>query len=342
MATIRDIAKAAGVSVATVSHVVNHTRYVSPELQEKVLQALEAADTVPHFVARKRLEEQTADRQDAVGYVMYLTTDLESPYAISLRKRVREILDKEGLSLVVYDLTGRDRLKLLQQIHAGTGALRGIFVSVSDPSEELIQYLQSFQVPGVIIGNRVEGLNWSRVCSANFEGAFHATSHLIHSGHERIAILCGSDEVGSNQERLDGYRRALQAHHIEYLDSLVVNNLSGRKQLYDILSRMLTGAMAPTAMFLANYEIILNTYRFLSENSIQCPRDISIVGFNDFQWAPFAEPALTTIRQDVESMADNAVRILLEEIGGRSEGKPELIEIPTEICIRASTKSIGK
>ena len=196
-------------------------------------------------------------------------------------------------------------------------------------------------MPKVIIGNQLPGISCDRVCAANYEGAYNATSHLIRSGHENIAILCGTDEIESNRDRIQGYTRALKAHNIKYLDSLVVDNISGKKRIHDILSRMLTGTHRPTAMFLANYEIVLNTYRFLSENSIQCPRDVSIVGFNDFQWAPYVEPALTTIRQDVDSMSENAVRLLISRIQGQ-EGKPELIEIPTELCIRASTKSIGK
>ena len=215
MATIRDIAKAAGVSVATVSHVVNNTRFVSPALREKVERAIEEADSVPNFVVRKRTEQKTESLQKTVEYVIYLTTDTESPYAISLRKRVRDKLAAHGLQLLVYELNGQDKIKLLQEIHAGAGTLRGILVSVSDPSEEMKAYIQSFEAPGVIIGNQVPGLHWDRVCAANYEGAFHATSHLIHSGHERIAILCGADELESNQERLQGYKRALQANHIE-------------------------------------------------------------------------------------------------------------------------------
>ena len=322
---------------------MNQTRYVSPELKAKVERAIEEADSVPNFVARKRAAEEVETRGEQMQYVILLTTDLESPYSLSLRKRIREKLAKEGYDLIVFDISGQDRIRLLQEIHSGAGNLKGVLVSVSNPSEEMIRYISSYSVPMVVIGNQIPGISCDRVCSANYEGAYNATSHLIRSGHEKIAILCGADEVESNRDRIQGYMRALKANNIEYLDSLVVDNLGGKKRIHDILSRMLTGAHVPTAMFLANYEIVLNTYRFLSENSIQCPRDVSIVGFNDFQWASYVEPALTTIRQDVDSMSENAVRLLLSRIRGQNSSKHEqLIEIPTELCIRSSTKSMGK
>ena len=342
MATIRDIAKAAGVSVATVSHVVNNTRYVSPKLRAQVEMAIDQADSVPNFVIRKRSGSSGEGRGTGTEYIIILMTEADSPYSVSLKKKMTEKLEEKGYCVLCFNLNGRDKIKLLRSGHLSDGNLKGLLVSVSNPTEEMTEYIRSFRVPRVMIGNQIPGDTCDRVLSSNFEGAFNAASHLIRSGHERIAILCGTDEVESNHERIEGYKRALKAHNIEYLDSLVVDNLTGKQQINDILSRMLMSANPPTAVFAANYEIVLNTYRFLSENSIQCPKDVSVVGFNDFQWAPFVEPALTTIRQDVDSISENAVRILLSRIQDNTDNPAERVEIPTELCIRASTRSIGR
>lgn len=342
MATIRDIAKAAGVSVATVSHVVNNTRYVSQELRNKVEKAIEEADSVPNFVVKKR----TAGREEHTGgnmeYVLLLSGEAESPYSIGLMKKTRKILEEEGYSLLCVDVRGQGRTELLKEAGIGQGALKGLLISVSNPTPEIIRYIQSFPVPKVVIGNQLEGICCGRVGSANFEGAYNATAHLIHAGHEKIAIMCGPDDVESNRDRILGYKSALKANRMECLDSLIVDNMTGGKRINDILTRMMADKNRPTAMFLANYEIVMQVYRFLEENNIQCPKDLSIVGFNDFSWAPYVEPALTTIRQDIDSLSENAVRMLIAGMQGRNEEKPETIRIPTEICIRSSTNSIGK
>ena len=228
MATIKDIANAAGVSVATVSHVVNNTRFVSPELRKRVEEAIANAETPPNFVVKKKMQEKERkknkmlmEEQKAIvadagpEFYLYLTSSPFAHFDSSIEQELRKLAGEQGCELVRVSIESEGMLEFLTCSLINSSKMKGIFVTASVATEKLSEILNSVSVPVVIIGNSIPGVACDRVSTANEEGAYKATMHLIRSGHENIAILCGSEDREFNRDR---FRYILhQAMHLRLL-----------------------------------------------------------------------------------------------------------------------------
>ena len=198
----------------------------------------------------------------------------------------------------------------------------------------------------MIIGNSIPGVVCDRVSTANEEGAYKATMHLIRSGHENIAILCGSEDREFNHERIEGYKRALRDNQIPIQDQYIVNNLKGKISVKIALDKLLNDVHQPSAIFVANLDTIYHVYNYISEHEIDCPKDLSVVCFNDFSWATLINPPTTTVKQDVNQICKEAFSCIqdrIKEIQTQSEkSEAKTILLPTQLCVRRSTSGIGR
>ena len=322
MATIKDIANAAGVSVATVSHVVNNTRFVSPELRKRVEEAIANAETPPNFVVKKKMQEKERtenkilmEKQKAIAadagpeFYLYLTSSPFAHFDSSVEQELRKLAGEQGCELVRVSIESEGMLEFLTCSLINSSKMKGIFVTASVATEKLSEILNSVSVPVVIIGNSIPGVACDRVSTANEEGAYKATMHLIRSGHENIAILCGSEDREFNRERIEGYKR-------------------------------------PSAIFVANLDTIYHVYNYISEHEIECPKDLSVVCFNDFSWATLINPPTTTVKQDVDQICKEAflcIQDRIKEIQTQSEkSEAKTILLPNQLCVRRSTSGIGR
>ena len=348
MATINDIAKMAGVSAATVSHVVNNTRYVSPELREKVEKAIKDVDVLPNFVIRKRSRKHITDK-NCPEFILFLVNGAQNPYRIELEKWLNNILAEKEQLLLTLDVGGKGKVELLEQMLLQNEKLLGIIISLDVCSGKEQEFLKKFDVPKVVIGNRIEGLDCARVMSSNFDGAYNATVHLIRSGHENIAMICGDSHSEANMDRIAGFLKALKDNGITIPDEYIATDAKTDSDVFGVMHNFLRCKEVPTAVFVANYKTVLSTFSYIEKNSIECPRDISVVGFNDFPYASLMNPPVTTIRQEMKGLCENAVQLLMEYIEKNREGKwdetkdgKRIIEVPTELCVRGSTCGIGR
>lgn len=348
MATINDIAKMAGVSAATVSHVVNNTRYVSPELRERVEKAIEEVDVPPNFVIRKRKNKHVTGK-NIPEYILFLVSDAQNPFSMELEKYLKNFLEEKGYLLLTLDMSGKGKINLLEQLLLENEDMVGVIASVDVYGEKEIDFLKSFSVPKVIIGNKMNEIRCDRVSSSNFEGAYKATIHLIRSGHEHIALLCGNSDSESNLERIAGYRKALLDNDIQIENEFAIMNLQTEEETFKALHTLLYGKKAPSAIFVANYRTVLSVFKYIGKNNMECPKDVSIVGFNDFPWAPLIQPPVTTISQNMEKLCASAVSLLMDNIERLKDGtwdekmsEPRQIEASTELRVRGSTCGIGR
>ena len=345
MATINDIAKMAGVSVSTVSHVVNKTRYVSPEKVEKVERAIRELETPPNFVLKKKM---TPFFEKDGKYIFMLLSDKQSNFQRRVERKIDEKLKSTEYTLVTIEC-GADidgMAGFLQAVVQGNAAA-GLIV-FPDEKDLLIKHvLADARVPVVILGREVEGYLADTVCTDTFEGAYKGTKHLINKGHERIAFLGRSSD--RMPMRLEGYKKALEESGIPAEEAYIYPHLQNDMDFFEAMDRLLEKDHMPTAVLLANYAVVTPFLKYISAHNIQCPGDISVVCFDFFEWAPLYTPALTTIEQDVEPYAELAADTLLKRIARQEPAnQPAFKEVyktetlSMKLVIRDSTRGIGR
>lgn len=334
MITIKDVAKKAGVSVATVSHVVNKTRFVSSELTEKVESVLRELEHQPNFVARNL-------RVSKVNQINFITPDITDPYNSNFVKGIEKALNENGYTLAIFN-SNEDSSKEEMLIKLATQEkVDGLIIVPCKENDEIFEQLKDLSIPVVLVGRKTENVGADSILVDNVGGAYRATSHLIKSGHERIALINGRKNITSSIEKLNGYIKALEENGIEFDPSLIVDGAINVETTLEALEKILSLENKPTAIFSTGYQITLGTLRYLMGKGIDCPKDISFVGFNDFDWASIFSPAITTVAHDPYKMGCIAGETLVNRIKGEKLNYNE-IRVPTELKVRGSTQGIGR
>lgn len=345
MSTINDVAKMAGVSAATVSHVVNKTRYVSPELVKRVEDAINALEFPPNFVVKK---QRVGLAKTDARYVALIASNIHNPFQYQVEKEIEEELDKHGFTLIPFDFAGNEeKLDFYRRIIAEMPNLKGVVIFPDRDEKAVEEFAKLSKVPVVIVGKSFCGAFADIVLSDNFGGAYKAASHLIRSGHENIAIICADKNSESNVERINGYKKALEDNGINLNENYVITGLTTDELIAEALRNLLLSVNPPTALFAANYNIILSVFRFIEKNNIKCPEDLSIVGFNDFEWASLHNPPITTVAQDVKKIGMEAAEMLAKHIELLEEQQSEeyaadKLVVPSILKVRGTTTGIGR
>lgn len=257
MATIKDVARIAGVSVSTVSHVVNGTRYVSPEKVRKVEDAIRQLDELPNFIAkRSALKSKLSESR----YVLILLSKKRSLFQNQVKEKLEEIVEQKGYIAIslAYDLD-EDRLAAIRAL-AGTLDLAGM---VCFPGPGRCAFRSLFQRAPVSGGSDWEprGSVCRRHLAADtFEGSYRAVRHLIKNGHERIAYLCESEVCGT--QRFEGYRKALEDFGIALEKVLVRAGLKTEALAAEAMAQIVAAEPAPTAVVIADSLPLIPAIRY--------------------------------------------------------------------------------
>lgn len=347
---MQDVAEKAGVSPTTVSHVINKTRFVAEETRQRVLAAIEALDYQPSLIARGLATNST----QAVGLVV---SDITNPFYSAVTLGVEHEIIRHGYHTIFCNSDedpGREneylRLLLARQID---GLL---IVPTGIRSEHLIR-MANADVPIVLLDRETPGLDAPVVSVDNETGAYLATRHLIELGHRRIAVLIGVETISTQVRRLDGYRLALQEAGLAVDEALIARADSrfytnqpftfpapfeGEFQPYPpaspALLRLLHLPDPPSAIFVANYPMTLGALHAISACHLICPDDISLISFDDYDWAPFFSPPLTVVRQPTYQLGQTAAQLLLKLINGEEIESPA--PLPVELVVRGSVKEL--
>ena len=313
MATMEDVAKLAEVSVTTVSHVLNDTRYVSPELTERVERAMEKLDYKPNEVARSLKTQRTA----TVGLIV---SDISNPFFSTLVRGVEDVAAEREHSLIICN-TDEDQEK--EQLYIETlmrKKVDGLVIAPTGKNKELLQALHRDDLPFVFANRIVEGMEVDAVTSRNYEGAYEVTEHLIDQGHERIGMILGLERKYADEKRFEGYKAALRDHDIEVKSELIVRGdfrieggMLAAEELLDLKT-------PPSAIFAVNNQTMIGALKALTERDLNW-NDISLVCFDDFEWIDFFHVPVITIAQQPYKMGERAAEILFEEIAYRNGEK---------------------
>lgn len=345
MATIKDIAKMAGVSVSTVSHVVNGTRYVSPEKVEKVEQAICELDHLPNFIVKKR---KASKKEFGKKYILILLSERCSLFQNQVQENLEKLLEKENFIAVSqgYD-KDEERLKLIKSAFTGTADLAGVIAFPDRKGILSKSFFDGLNLPVVLIGNRIEQFETDVLLPDTFEGGYRAVKHLIKNGHERVAFLSGSEDF--SMRRFEGYKSALKDYEISLDENIVFSNLNTEEAVFEALKMVMSAEPVPTALVIADSLPLVPVFKYLNARHIVVPKDISVVSLNDFEWATLMAPELTCVDKQPKEFASAAVEILMKRIhGGVAANVPALQGnycekmLPSLLNVRASTCGIGR
>lgn len=329
MATINDVAEKAGVSVATVSHVINGTRYVSDELTERVERAMKEIGYHPNAVARSLKTQKTK----TIGLIV---SDISNPFFSTLLRGVEDRALEKDHSLIVCNTDETLEKEKLYIDVLSQKKTDGLIIAPTGKSDQELSELKERNVPLVFVDRTLEGIEAPSVLSDNVAGAEAATRHLVDLGHRRIGIILGLESVNTSKERLRGYRNVIREKEINYDEGLVKQGYSQVAGGAEAARELLELESPPTAIFSTNNLMTIGAMQGIQESGKECPGNVSLVGFDDFEWASTFRPRLTTVAQSPYEIGSEAAKLLFDKIESVSREISE-VRIPTNLKIRDST-----
>lgn len=330
MVTIKDIAKRAGVSVATVSHVMNKTRFVSDILQDRVKKAIEDSDYHPNVMAGSLRSRKTR----VIGLIV---PDNSNQLFAALSKLIEQVSSSLNYNVMLCNSSYNYELEF-----SCIGLLRskkvdGLIIIPTMTNPDLINQLADNQLPVVILHHIITGCIADSVVVNNLKGTYEATLHLINLGHKRIGYIDRPVSLPHSIERLNGYRKALKEHGIRQDDNIVkctgFNYINGS----EAMERLLKQKPDITAVMAFNDTIAIGVIRSIYDSGLKVPDDISVIGFDDIELCSFITPRLTTVHFPKYKMAEAAVDLLLKRIENPEIRKPVKKILPLRLIIREST-----
>lgn len=326
---MKDVAKRAGVSASTVSHVMNGTRNVSEETREGVLLAIRELEYRPNLLAKGLKTRKTF----TVGL---LISDIQNPFFTSVVRGVEDVALSRGYHLFLCN-TDEDQAREDEYItELVKKRVDGLIVASSAPRYNHASRLQAENVPFVFMDREVEGVDADAICVDNRRGMRLIAEHLAALGHERIAMISGPLDRVSGHEPYRGLKEALEEIGSVLDDSLVrfgdFRTSSGQEGATELLGI----SPHPTALVTANNQMTLGALLAIREMGMRVPEDVSVVGFDDAEWAPLVSPPLTTLAQPTYELGVGAMKLLLDRIEG-SDGDMKRVLLEPDLMVRRST-----
>ncbi len=315
-ATLNDIAERAGVSVSTVSRVLNKKaqRYrISPETEQRILKAAKELSYRPNDLARGLRLRKT----NTIGLI---APDVSNPFFAYIIKRVQGVAHSMGYSLIVCNTDENLEQEIAHLNLLLRNRVDGLIAMPVGLRHEHYEDCVDKEIPLVLLDRCFDELSVRSVVVDNYGGSFEAMEHLIGFGHERIAMIQGLPGTYTNTARLNGYRDALEAHGLPFDDELVVGSDFRQENGYMETKLLLSMADRPTAIFATSDTITLGALQAIYEEGLSIPEDMSVVMFDDVDFAPYLRCPLTAVRQPKELMGEMAVKLLVDEIRGDRHG----------------------
>lgn len=335
--TIKDIARQAGVSIATVSHVINKTRYVSPELARKIIEIIDKSG-----YNAKIAEKESHMQVGKNSIIAFLVPNIEGTVYSQLATAVSRYVLEKGYLLSVY-FTADDHMQEKRIITGLMSDKRTAGIILVPASSNAADYTNLFYegVPFVCLERCIKDKDMDCILSENENAIYMGTKHLIKSGHENIVILLEQGSLVTEEERLLGFRRAIEEYHIRYQERMVVQINLHQEKLCEKVIREVYVKNMPTAFVAGGNRLTLTLFKTLQNMGVECPKDVSIVGFGDEDWCEFMAPPLTVLIQNTEKMGRLAAERMVCKIQDNTI-IPQQIRVPVNLSIGKSTQMIGR
>src|SRR5712692_8383167 len=317
MATVHDVARRAGVSTSTVSHVVNRTRFVSDELRERVEAAMRELDFTPNAAARML----TLKRSHTIGLIV---SDIRNPFFASVARGVEDVAQEQGYTLE-------------------TRAVDGVLLASAGVADEHLSRLVQAGYPIVLVDRDLPELGAPAVLLDNEGAAYSAVWHLISHGHRRIAMLSGRAAISTTTERVAGYRRALREAGVDMDDRLIVSGESTSEGGVIAANAVLDLDVPPSAIFSGNNLMSIGALQALGNRGLLVPEDVALVGFDDFPfpWSDAFRPHLTTVAQPTYELGRRAAELLVQRLQGlTAPTSAERVVLDGKLVVRESSGAL--
>jgi LacI family transcriptional regulator len=329
IATIKEVAEKAGVSVSTVSHVVNGTRFVSEDLRNKVLLVLNSLDYQPNRLAMGLRKKSSS----AIGLIV---ADITNPFFSEIAWRIENLCHQKNYSVMLCNTDGSPSKEDYYLSRLSEWQVDGIIVVSSTSPAAHLNTFNKPDMPLTLIDIDSPGYEMDSISVDNFGGGMLAAQHLASLGHSRIACISGSLETRYNQGRLNGFREGLMEAGLEVDEALIAradfNTFSG----LNVTNQFLEMKNRPTAIFTCSDLLAYGAMKAAYVKGLKIPDDLSIVGFDDIFMSKYTLPPLTTVRQPISELTEEAVNCFLtrKEDPGKTS---RTIKLKLHLEIRDST-----
>lgn len=344
MATIRDVAKQAGVSTATVSHVLNGTRIVLPETRQAVLSAIEELNYRPSAVARGLTTNSTR----TIGVVI---ANVISPFFAFLLRDIEALLSVEGYNLLVcntYEEPSREARNLEDLLDR---RVDGIILTPTGYEQPIYAQFNALNIPLVFIDRNPPNVRGAFIGTDNFMAAYESTRYLIELGHQRIGLISLIPETSAVSARIAGYQRALDEAGISHDPRLVQATSFDVKYADEVTQHLLRLQPRPTALIAGSHPATIGAMSALRNLNLFYPDDVSLIGFDNSEWTGVIRPSLTVVTKPILTIAQAAVATLLKHIGEIEHQKknhlpiehsstPEIL-LEAQLIVRESCRHIA-
>jgi len=332
MPNIQEVAVLAGVSTATVSHVLNGTKHVSPKLRKRVLKVAQDLNYQPSTIARSLITRRTK----SVGM---LVTDITNPFYPVLVRAAEDVLTREGYALVIGNSDGDPR-KEEAFYRAVTAKWVDGLILITCPTAYPPAYLSRHnfeQTPIVFVNRDYPSMRADSVIADNSQGSYQAVSHLLNAGHQRVGIITGPRDHVMSVQRLLGYEGALRDFGLKVEAELVREGCFDIESGYQRAKALLGLPNRPTALHVCNVPMTTGALQAIFESGIGFPGEIALVSFDDQDWLSAIRPSISAVAQPVYELGAAAADILLKRISGALTDPPCRKVLKTQLMVRESS-----
>jgi len=333
MSTIRDVAKAAKVSISTVSHVINGTRYVSPDTRERVLQAI---DTLNY--KHNRLASSLRNRKTFT--IGVLLPNSANPYFAEVLAGIEEATYAQNYNIILGNATDDPEREQTYLNVLLSRQVDGILLISTGAFEDSIALLAANNTPVVMVDRSADLSGIDEIFTDNQAGGRLATEYLLNLGHERIGCITGPSFLTPSAKRVQGHLDAYAAAHLPHNSDWIVTGDFQHSGGYDAACKLLALDPQPTAIFACNDLMAVGAISAVHQAGLHVPQDISVVGYDDIPLASYATPRLTTVAQPAREIGHLAVKRLLQRLTN-PDLPPRHEKLPIKLIERDSCAPVG-
>ncbi|WP_147803736.1 LacI family DNA-binding transcriptional regulator [Alkalicoccus halolimnae] len=328
--SMKDVAKKARVSTATVSHVINETRHVAEDTRNKVHAAMKELDYRPNSVARSLRSRKS----NIIGLLVPLVaSDTSNFFFMSIANGIEQVLKENGYNLILSNSSEdleveQDQIKVFN-----TQFIEGLIIAPVDSHTHDYSDNLHGEYPTVFIDRKPKEVISDTVLIDSGAGTYEAIDLLIKKGHRRIGYVTGPLGITTSDERIEAYSRALREHGMKYNENLVkiapATFEAGEQLTKELLEEDIT------ALFVANNIMTMGAVHCLQKNDKAIPEETAIIGFDDYEWMKVTSPPLSVVKQPSYELGKKAVELLIERIQG-SDKPYEVYRLPSKLVVRGS------
>jgi DNA-binding LacI/PurR family transcriptional regulator len=329
--TIYDVAEKAGVSIATVSKVINNTGRISEKTRKKVQEVMEQLNYQPSMVASALTRKRT-------GTIGLLVPDIANPFFAEVARSFEDYAQKLGFGLVICSTDGKDEKAKLYLSLLIRKQVDGLIIASSIKETVLVEQMLEEEFPIVLFSIDIPTLGVNTVSVDDYRGGFQATSYLLSLGHKHIGII--AEDLSRSYHRVQGYKEAVIRAGADLNESNIICTMATIENGKSAARQLLEGKEdRPTAIFACNDLLAIGVIEEARKLGINVPEELSVVGFDNTILAEIVNPALTSVAQPIKEMASQAMTILFEEIENGETPKQRILMLP-ELVVRNSTAPI--